>query len=317
MIHPLQVGGVTLPNNLLLAPLAGYSDAGLRSLAAEYGAGLTFTEMVSAKGLFYKSENTKTLLYRTPPERLCAVQLFGCDPIIMGKMCHAPELSGFDIIDINMGCPVGKIVKNGEGSALLGNLPLASRVISSCVKESEGRPVTVKMRIGRDAQHINCVEFARMAEESGAAMLSVHGRTAEQAYTGQADYGAIASVVQAVKIPVIANGDIRSASDAERAFCQTGAAGIMIGRGAIGNPAIFSELLGAAVSEGRLQMMRRQLLLLAEYYGERYAVLNMRKHAAFYLKKLTNGRRLKDALNETVALAPALAAIDAFIRENA
>lgn len=279
MIHKLDIAGMSCPNNIFLAPLAGYTNYPFRRLCTQLGAGLTFTEMVSCKGLLYGSEETEKLLY-CGEESPKAAQIFGSDPAIMRTACEGEKLSHFDIIDINMGCPMPKIVRNGEGSALLENTPLAEKVIAGCVKS--GKRISVKFRIGVNGKKF-AAEFAKLCEGAGACMISVHGRTREQVYAGAPDYEEIAAAKNAVKIPVIANGGIWSKSDAEKTFERTGADGVMIARAALYRPLIFCDILGTEpLPMGEL--FKRQLLETRELYGERFACVFMRKMAAFYIK---------------------------------
>ena len=242
MIKPLQIGNVTLPNNLILAPMAGVTDLPFRLLCKEQGAGLLCMEMVSAKAIMYKNRNTIDLLKIDERELPVSLQLFGSDPDIISSIAHEIEERPFDILDINMGCPVPKIVNNGEGSALMKNPKLAGEIIEKTVKAIK-KPVTVKIRKGFDDDHINAVEMAKIAEASGAAAIAVHGRTREQYYSGKADWDIIRQVKEAVSIPVIGNGDLLTAEDVIAMQEQTGCDGFMIGRGAQGNPWIFRQVL--------------------------------------------------------------------------
>lgn len=291
-VKPLRIGDVLLKNNVLLAPMAGVSDVGFRAVCRELGAGLSYTEMVSAKGLLYQNAKTERLLVTAPEEEPCAVQLFGSEPQVLEKACRDERLSKFSIIDINMGCPVPKVFSNGEGCALMGNIALAEKIISACVKAA-GRPVTVKFRKGIDDANANAVEFARMCEAEGAAMITVHGRLRTQMYRGKSDRQIIADVVRAVKIPVIANGDVFSADDAFSLMENTGAAGVMVARGALGNPFIFSEILGQKPPFTLKQAIIKHAGILAEYAGERLACLNMRKHLLWYLDGIKGGKAYK------------------------
>jgi len=239
---PIRIGEYETRNNLFLAPLAGYTNYPFRLLCKGYGAGLCFTEMVSAKGLKYGSENTKELLYTTEKEGMAAVQIFGSDPEILRAACESKELEPFPIVDINMGCPVPKIYKNGEGSALLENPKLAERIVSECVKS--GKTVTVKFRIGIDDNRLITEEFAKRMAGAGASLLTVHGRTKEKVYSGDVHVEEIAKAVQAVDVPVIANGGVFSLQEGKKLMTDTGAAGIMVARAALFDPQIFAELTG-------------------------------------------------------------------------
>ncbi len=248
-LKPITIGPVTTENNVFLAPLAGYTNYPFRRLCERSGAGLAFTEMVSAKGLKYGSENTKALLYTTPEESPVAVQIFGSEPDIMRAACESEELSPFPIADINMGCPVPKIYKNGEGSALLENPALAEKIVSECAKS--GKAVTVKFRIGVSEDKLIAAEFARRMEGAGAALLTVHGRTRDKYYSGEVNYREIAAAKNAVRIPVIANGGAFSEADADELLEKTGADGVMIARAALYDPQIFCDFTGCPREEKR------------------------------------------------------------------
>lgn len=276
----LDIAGMVCPNNVFLAPLAGYTNYPFRELCRSLGAGLTFTEMVSAKGLHYNSEETKKLLF-CGDESPKAAQIFGSEPDLMRLACESEELAPFDLIDINMGCPMPKIVRNGEGSALLENLPLAEKIISECAKS--GKRISVKFRIGVTDDKKIAAEFARLCEGAGACMITVHGRSREKVYAGAPDYAEIASAKHAVKIPVIANGGVWSKSDAERTIDRTGTDGVMIARAALYRPQVFADIAGIDPPPMR-ELFLRQLAETKELYGERFATVFMRKMAAFYLK---------------------------------
>ena len=303
-IKPIKIGNVEISNNIFLAPMAGVTDMPFRRLCKELGAGMIYTEMASSKAVHYGSEKTKGIYEVFEDERPIGIQIFGSDPDVMAET--ASELSEYaDIIDINMGCPANKIVKNGEGSALMKNLKLAEEIITKVVRASRV-PVTVKMRKGWDDTHVNAVELAQIAESSGAKLITVHGRTREDMYSGEADLDIIKKVKDSVRIPVIGNGDITSGEKAKKMFEVTGCDGIMIGRGAQGNPWIFKSILeylenGKLLPEpginDKINMALKHLKLSKEYKGEYVAVREMRKHIAWYLKGVPGNSQLKETIN--------------------
>ena len=305
MIKPLKIGSVTLPNNLILAPMAGVTDLPFRLLCKEQGAGLLCMEMVSAKAILYKNRNTESLLEIDPRENPVSLQLFGSDSEIISTIAHQIEERPFDILDLNMGCPVPKIVNNGEGSALMKNPKLAGEIIRETVKAID-KPVTVKIRKGFDDEHINAVEMAKIAEDAGAAAVAVHGRTREQFYSGRADWDIIRQVKEAVSIPVIGNGDLLTAEDVIAMEAQTGCDGFMIARGAQGNPWIFRQILhyfetGEHLAKPTLeevtQMILRHARMMLEFKGEYIGIREIRKHAAWYTAGYPNSARLRVAIN--------------------
>ena len=305
MIKPLKIGSVTLPNNLILAPMAGVTDLPFRLLCKEQGAGLLCMEMVSAKAILYKNRNTESMLEIDPRENPVSLQLFGSDPEIISKIAHQIEDKPFDILDLNMCCPVPKIVNNGEGSALMKNPKLAGEIIRETVKAID-KPVTVKIRKGFDDEHINAVEMAKIAEDAGAAAVAVHGRTREQFYSGRADWDIIRQVKEAVSIPVIGNGDLLTAEDVIAMEAQTGCDGFMIARGAQGNPWIFRQILhyfetGEHLAKPTLeevtQMILRHARMMLEFKGEYIGIREIRKHAAWYTAGYPNSARLRVAIN--------------------
>lgn len=299
-----KIGNIELNGWACLAPMAGVSDLAYRIIAKKMGASLTTAEMVSAKGLYYKNEKTKEMLKIDPDEHPVALQLFGSDPDIMAWGAKIMEQAGPDFIDINMGCPMQKVVKNGDGSALMKNIPLAAAVIRAMVKAVQ-TPVTVKMRLGWSRDTLNAVELAQAAEEAGAAAITVHGRTREDFYTGKADWKEIQKVVDAVKIPVIGNGDVTDGKSAKDLMEETGCAAVAIGRAAWGNPWIFREVntyleTGETIPppswEMRLQMARRHLHGLCLEKEEYAAVREMRAHASRYFHGLPKATALRQEI---------------------
>lgn len=287
---PFKIGKVEIPNRLVLAPMAGYTDYAMRELCAEAGAGLTVTEMVSAKGLVYSPGKCRELLMTAPHEKIRCVQLFGHEPEFFEKAIASEELAPFDIIDINMGCPVPKIVRNGEGSALMKDPALAEKIVAACVKATGGRPVTVKTRLGFDEGEFTAVEFARRMEGAGAAAITLHGRTRAQGYAGIADRDKIAEVKNALTIPLIGNGDVNAANAGDM-LDRTDAAAI--GRAAVGNPCIFAEILGNKPHESVRDLVLRHIALSYDAYGDRYTFVNIRKHLASYLGGVRGGKEIR------------------------
>lgn len=292
MLEKINVSGMECANNVFLAPLAGYTNYPFRDMCRRLGAGLTFTEMVSCKGLLYGNEETKKLLY-CGSESPKAVQIFGCDPAIMRTACEGEELAPFDLVDINMGCPMPKVIRNGEGSALMENFSLAEKVINECVKS--GKRISVKFRTGIDEGHKVTEKFSKLCEGAGACMITVHGRTREKIYAGAPDYAEIAKAKNAVAIPVIANGGVWSKSDAEKMLSRTGADGVMIARAALYRPEIFADITGVEAPPVK-ELFLRQLSETLALYGERFACVFMRKMAAFYLKGKTGAAEMKRRL---------------------
>ena len=303
----LKIGNVELENNLILAPMAGVTDLPFRLLCKEQGCGLMYTEMVSAKAILYKNRNTGPLMEVRPEEEPVALQLFGSDPEIVSDIAAQVEDGPYAFIDINMGCPVPKIVNNGEGSALMKNPKLVEEILTALVKKVK-KPVTVKFRKGFDDDHINAVEIARIAESCGVSAVAVHGRTRAQFYSGKADWDIIRQVKEAVKIPVIGNGDIFTPEDAKRMLYETGCDGLMIARGAKGNPWIFSrtlhyletgELLGPPDKEELKETILRHAQLQIQFKGEYLGLCEMRKHLSWYTVGLPHSSSLRDDVNQT------------------
>ncbi len=306
----LKIGNVELENRYILGPMAGVTDLPFRLLCREQGAGLLCMEMVSAKAIYYNNRNTESLLEIHPDEKPVSLQLFGSDPKIMSEMAKRIEERPFAILDINMGCPVPKVVRNGEGSALMKEPELVREIVTAVVRAIE-KPVTVKIRKGFDDDHVNAVEIAKIIEDAGAAAVAVHGRTREQYYSGKADWDIIRQVKEAVSIPVIGNGDVTSPQKADELVRQTGCDGVMIARGAQGNPWIFSEMVSWEET-GRLpsrpdkdevcRMILKHARLQLEYKGEFTGIREMRKHVAWYTKGLKGAARLREKVNAVESL---------------
>ena len=305
IIRTLQIGNVTLENNLILAPMAGVSDLPFRLLCREQGAGLVCMEMVSAKAILYKNRNTEELLTIDSKEHPVSLQLFGSDPDIISEIAKQIEERPFDILDLNMGCPVPKVVNNGDGSALMKNPRLAGEIIEKTARAIK-KPLTVKIRKGFDDAHVNAVELAHIAQESGAAAVAVHGRTREQYYAGHADWDIIRQVKEAVSIPVIGNGDIRTPEDVAAMAEQTGCDGYMIARGAEGNPWIFREVVSylangtipaRPTNREKRELILRHAALQLEYKGEYTGVREMRKHLSWYTVGMPHSAHFRQTIN--------------------
>lgn len=306
----LRIGNTVLENNVILAPMAGVTDLPFRVLCREQGAGCVVTEMVSAKAVLYNNKNTRELLQIDPAERPAAVQLFGSEPDIMAEIAARLEEGPYDYIDVNMGCPVPKIVNNGEGSALMKNPERAKEVLTAMVKAVK-KPVTVKFRKGFNDLSVNAVEFAKMAESCGVAAVAVHGRTREQYYSGKADWDIIRQVKEAVRIPVIGNGDIFTPEDAGRMLKETGCDGIMVARGAKGNPWLFGRinhyldtgevLPGPSMAEIKAMILRHGRMLV-QFKGEGVAMREMRGHMAWYTKGMPHSATLRNEINQVETL---------------
>ena len=303
-LKKLKIGNVELRNNILLAPMAGITDLPFRLICEKHGAGLTCTEMISSKGLYYNDSKTKLLLNVQGEERPVAAQIFGSD---IEALKYASEYVSkvVDIVDINMGCPAPKIVKNGDGSKLLKNLDLVFCIAKEVVKASKV-PVTVKIRKGWDSKSVVAVEVAKLLEEAGVSAITIHGRTREEYYLGKADWDIIKKVKESVKIPVIGNGDIKTKEDALRMFEQTNVDGLMIGRGAIGNPWIFEEVINylqgkeqrKVTNSERLETIIEHINLAVKEKGENIAIKEMRKHLAYYVRNEKDASKIRERINK-------------------
>ena len=314
----LTIGNVTLDNNVILAPMAGVTDLPFRLLCRQQGVGLVCMEMVSAKAIYYHNKNTEELLSIHPGEMPASLQLFGSDPKILAQMAAEVEERPFAILDFNMGCPVPKVVNNGEGSALMKQPKLVEQLLTGMLKAVK-KPVTVKIRKGFDDDHINAVEIAKIAESCGVAAIAVHGRTRAQYYSGKADWDIIRQVKEAVSIPVIGNGDVDSPMRAKELIDQTGCDGVMIGRAAQGNPWIFrdtvhyletGELLPPPSQEEKEAVILRHASLLQEHKGEYTAVREMRKHLAWYTAGMPRSARFRGMINTMETMEQLLAGVE-------
>ncbi|MEW9124433.1 MAG: tRNA dihydrouridine synthase DusB [Thermotaleaceae bacterium] len=302
----MKIGQVKLQNKLSLGPMAGVTDLTFRLLCKEKDCGLVYTEMVSAKGICYGDKNTQALLKIDEKERPLSLQIFGSEPEFMAKAADKLNKLNHDILDINMGCPTPKIVKNGDGSALMKEPLLVGKIVRAVVGATD-RPVTVKIRKGWDENHINAVEIAKIAEENGAQAIAVHGRTREQFYSGKADWSIIRKVKEAVRIPVIGNGDVFELEDGLRMLEETKCDGIMIGRGAQGNPWIFERIvhylktgnrLALPTPQEKVDMALRHMERVIDYKGEYIGIREMRKHIAWYLKGIRNSAQIRGSINQ-------------------
>lgn len=314
----LTIGGIVLENPVVLAPMAGVTDLPFRLLCREQGAGLICMEMVSAKAIYYHNKNTEELMRIHPAERPVSLQLFGSDAEILSQMAKQIEERPFDILDFNMGCPVPKVVNNGEGSALMKDPKLVEKILSGLVRAID-KPVTVKIRKGFDEAHVNAVEIAKIAESCGVAAIAVHGRTRERYYNGKADWNIIAEVKNAVDIPVIGNGDVNGPDAAVKLMNETGCDGVMVGRAAQGNPWIFREIvhyiktgeyLQGPTMEEKKEMMMRHADLQLHFKGEYTAVREMRKHLSWYTTGMPHSAKFRQMINSMETMEELLAGVE-------
>ena len=294
LLKEIKIGKHVTPNNLFLAPLAGFSDFAMRQICLKYGAGLTFTEMVSCKGLLYDNENTKDLLYTTSNEKIKCAQIFGSDPLIMRRAIESQALSTFDIIDVNFGCPMPKIFNNGDGSALLQNPSLAEKIIYECSKT--GKPITCKMRIGLTEGKYVTEDFVKAVANGGAQLITVHGRTRDKIYAGEVNFEEIAKAKKVSPVPIIANGGIFTKKDAEVIMDRTGADGIMIARGALEKPWLFAEILGNDVNVSKKELINKHINLLLTKFDDKTVSVVFRKQLCLYLKGEKNSSEFKQRL---------------------
>jgi len=306
----MKIGQIEFKHNLILAPMADITDVAFRSLAVESGADAAETELISAKAIVFGNKKTFDMLGTADNERIKIVQLFGNEPATMAKACRDPHLEKFDIIDINMGCPAPKIVKNGQGVSLMKDPKLAYDIIRACVNATS-KPVTVKFRKGWDGAE-NAVEFAKMCERAGASAITIHGRTKEQGYSGQVDLDVIKSVVEAVNIPVIGNGDVCDKESFEHMMNYTGCSAVMVGRASLGKPYVFKEILGDKEENPQLYFIKKHIELLREYYPEEFVVKHMRKHLLWYVKNERDVTKLRVKIVEEPTLNGVLKLIEDF-----
>ena len=318
-IKEINIGNVKLNNNLILAPMAGITDRAFRIICEKFNPGLVCTEMISSKGLFYNDEKTKELLNMKDEKRPIAAQIFGSDPECMAYAAKYVSQCA-DIVDINMGCPAPKVVKNGDGSKLLLNLPLAEEIMKAVVQNSSV-PVTVKFRTGWDNNNIVAVEMAKIAENAGVAAITIHGRTRSEFYSGKANWDIIKKVKEAVSIPVFGNGDVTNAEEAKRMFDDTKVDGIAIGRGALGTPWIFKEIKDTLnenefniSNKQRLEIIKEHLNLEIADKGEKVALMEMRKHLGWYIKHTKDASRIRTEINSTTKLEDLIKILDEYFK---
>lgn len=292
----MKLGKFEIENPIVLAPMAGVTDVAFKAICIDLGADWCVGELVSSKSLKYGNEKTVSLLYTAHNERIKIAQIFGSSPKVMAEAVKNPALSEFDVIDINMGCPTPKIVKNGDGVALMKNIALAEKIIRACVEATE-KPITVKFRKGWDETCENYVEFAKMCERAGASAITIHGRTAKQMYSGEVDLEAIKKVKESVKIPVIGNGDVKDKESYLRMKEYTGVDGVMIGRAAMGNPKIFSKIKGINCPYSQYEIIEKHINLLRKFYPDRFVAKHMRKHILWYIKGMKNINMFKNEIS--------------------
>ena len=320
----MKIGNVELKNKVFLSPMAGVTDLPFRLICKEQNCGMLYTEMINAKALCYDDKNTKKMLNIEYEEHPVAVQIFGSDPEFMGRAAEIMNAYPNEILDINMGCPAPKVVKNGDGSALMKNPKLTEEVLKSVVKNST-KPVTLKIRKGWDDNSVNAVEIAKIAEASGISALAIHGRTREQYYSGNADWDIISEIKNAINIPVIGNGDVFSVEDARNMLNKTGCDAIMIGRGAQGNPWIFKrinhymetgEILPEPTLEEKINTAIKHLNLAVKEHGEYVAVREMRKHIAWYLKGLKGSAKVRDEINKITSYEEVITRLNEYMEDT-
>lgn len=315
--NKIEIGKLKLDNNIFMAPLAGITDSPFREIVSELGSGLNFTEMVSAKGLYYKDQNTNRLTKVSKNETTVGIQIFGNDPYIMSEVVkrYINTNENFKLVDINMGCPAPKIVKNGEGSALMKDLGLAEKVLKSVVEASD-KDVSVKFRLGWDESSINYLELGKIAENSGVSMVTLHPRTRKDYYSGKADWNATKKLKESLLIPVVGNGDINSVDDIENIFKETNCDAISLARGAISNPYLFTRIDYNPNLEEIIKLIKKHYKLKIDLIGEKVAIKEMRKHIAWYLKGFRNSNTLKNEINTLNDLKEIMNLLDNYLEES-